>query len=104
MERREKERLGAGELPQFMGYETRMAEIDARRVETARVARKSTTYHPPLPEYDPNKVRMQELDALRVEEVLTTSYPQETRDTSSRRVPSFYRPPPTSGRCLPPLH
>ena len=98
MEGRRKERLGAGELPQFVDYKMKRAEIDTRRIEMARVARRSTTYHSSLPEYDPNRVRMQELDVLHVEEVLTTSYPQETRDMSSRRALSFYLPPPMSGR------
>ena len=89
MERREKERLGAGELPQFVDYEMRRAEIDARRIETARVARKSPSYQSSLPKYNPNKGQVQELDALRIENILTTSYPQESWDTSSRRVPSF---------------
>ena len=100
MERRGKERLGAGELPQFVDYEMRKAEIDARHVETARVARKSTTFHSYLPEYDPDKGRVQELDALRVENILTNSYLQEYPDTSSRRVPSSYLPPPTFGRRI----
>ena len=100
MKRREKEALGAGELPQLVNYETRTAEIDARRVETARVAHKSSSYQTSLPEYNLNKGRVQELDALRVENVLTTSYLQESRDTSSRRVPSLHLPPPTSGRRI----
>ena len=100
MERNREERLGAGELPQFVNYEMRRAKINARRIETARVSCKSTTYHSSLPKYDPDKGRVQELNAQRVENILTTSYLQESRDTSSRRVPSFYLPPPTSGRRI----
>ncbi len=66
----------------------------------ARVARKSPSYQFSLPKYNPNKGRVQELDVLCVENILTTSYPQESQDMSSRRVPSFYLPPPTSGRRI----
>ena len=100
MKRREKKVLGAGELLQLVNYETRTAEIDARCVETARVASKSHSYQPSLHKYNPDKGRVQELDALRVKNILTTSYLQESRDTSSRRVPSLYLPPPTSGRRI----
>ncbi len=73
-------------------------EINAIRVEMERVASKLHNHHPSLPENSPNKGRVQTLDALCVESVLTHSYPQESRNTLSRHVPSSYIPLPTPGR------
>jgi hypothetical protein len=77
-------------------------EINTIRVEMARVASTLHNHHSPLPENSPNRAQLdsqvQNLDARCVKNVLTTSYPQESRNTSSRRVPLSYTPPPTSRR------
>ncbi len=64
------------------------------------MSKRLTTLHSSLPEYDPDQGRVQELDALHVENILTTSYLQESQDTSYRHVPSLYLPPPMSGRRI----
>jgi hypothetical protein len=86
------------ELRKREGYGARMNEINVVRVEMAKVAGKLNSYLSSLPEYLPNKGRVQTLDALCVERVLTHSYPQESWNTSSGRVPSSYMLPPTARR------
>jgi hypothetical protein len=88
------------ELRRREGYGARMDEINAVRVEMARVAGKLNGYPSSLPEYPPNKGRVQTLDALCVEKVLTHSYLQESRDWSKRHAHSSYMPPRTPGRRI----
>jgi hypothetical protein len=51
------------ELRRGEGYGARMEEINAIRVEMARVASKLHNHHSSLPENSPNKGRVQTLDA-----------------------------------------
>jgi len=86
------------ELRRGEGYGARMEEINAIRVERAGVASKIYNHLSSLPEYPPNKGRGQTLDALHVENVLMSSYLQESRDRSKRHAHSSYMPPRTPGR------
>ena len=87
------------ELRRGEGYGARMEEINAIRVEMARVASKLQNYHSSLPENSPNRGQGQTLDALCVENVLIPSYLlQESRDRSKRYANPSYMLPRTPGR------